>query len=188
MILNEIATAARHHWWLFLLRGFLAIAFGALVVMMPGATVVALMAFVAAYAFVDGIVTIVSAVRLRSLFARWWVLLLQGLISAAFGVLAFMRPGLSLLYIVISVSLWMLLASIAQFMLARAQQHMGASPVWSTIGGILSLVLAVVAVAYPGLTVLSVVALIGWFALVVGAVQVVVAFRVRSFAGALARA
>jgi uncharacterized membrane protein HdeD (DUF308 family) len=36
--------------------------------------------------------------------------------------------------------------------------------------------------------VLSIVALIGWFALVVGVVQVVVAFRVRSFAGALAGA
>jgi uncharacterized membrane protein HdeD (DUF308 family) len=116
------------------------------------------------------------------------VLLLQGLISAAFGVLAFMRPGLSPPYIVISVSLWMLLASIAQFMLARAQKEMGASPVGSTIGGILSLVFAVLAVAYPGLTVVSVVALIGWFALVVGMVQVVVAFRVRTFTGALARA
>ena len=185
MILSEIAAAARHHWWLFLLRGLLAVAFGVLVVMLPGATVVALMAFVAAYALVDGIVTIVSAVRLRTLFARWWVLLLQGLISAAFGVLAFLHPGLSLLYIVISVSLWMLLASIAQFLLARAQKHMGASPVGSTIGGILSLVLAVLAVVYPGLTVLSVVALIGWFALMVGVVQVVVAFRVRSFARAL---
>jgi uncharacterized membrane protein HdeD (DUF308 family) len=107
------------------------------------------------------------------------------LISAASGVLAFLHPGLSLLYIVISVSLWMLLASIAQFLLARAQKYMGASPVWSTIGGVLSLVLAVLAVAYPGLTVLSVVALIGWFALMVGVVQVVVALRVRSFARAL---
>jgi uncharacterized membrane protein HdeD (DUF308 family) len=97
-----------------------------------------------------------------------------------------MRPGLSLLYIVVSVSLWMLLASIAQFMLARAQQHMGTSPVWSTIGGILSLVLAVAAVVYPGLTVLSVIALISWFALVIGVIQVVVAFRVRSFGGRLA--
>jgi uncharacterized membrane protein HdeD (DUF308 family) len=188
MILSEIAAAARHHWWLFLLRGFLAIAFGILVVMMPGATVVALMAFVAAYALVDGIVTIVSAVRLRASFARWWVLLLQGLVSAAFGVLAFLHPALSLFYIVISVSLWMLLASIAQFLLARAQKDMGSSPLWSTIGGILSLVLAVLAVAYPGLTVLSVVALIGWFALVVGVIQLVVAFRIRSLAGGLAHA
>jgi uncharacterized membrane protein HdeD (DUF308 family) len=188
MFEGEIAAAARHHWWLFLLRGLLAIAFGVLVTLLPGATVVALMAFVAAYALVDGIVTIVSAVRLRTLFNRWWVLLLQGLISAAFGVLAFMRPGLSLLYIVIAVSVWMLLASITQFMLARAQKYMGASPVWSTVGGILSLALAVAAVAYPGLTVLSVVALIGWFALIVGVVQVIAAFRVRSLAGALARA
>ena len=62
MITSEITAAARHHWWLFLLRGLFAIAFGVLVLMWPGATVVALMAFVAAYALVDGIVTIASAV------------------------------------------------------------------------------------------------------------------------------
>jgi uncharacterized membrane protein HdeD (DUF308 family) len=188
MILSELAAAARHHWWLFLLRGLLAIAFGILVLMLPGATVVALMAFVAAYALVDGIVTITSAVRLRGIFARWWVLLLQGLISAAFGVLAFMNPGLSLLYIVISVSLWMLLASLAQFMLAIVQRQMGGSAGWGTLGGILSLALAVLAVAYPGLTVASVVGLIAWFALVVGVVRVIVALRVRSLVARLAPA
>ena len=188
MILQDLAAAARHHWWLFLLRGILAIAFGALVLMWPGATIVALTAFVAAYALVDGIVTINSAVRLRGMFSRWWVLLLQGLISAAFGVFAFMNPGLSLLYIVISVALWMLMASLAQFMLARVQKQMGGSALWGTLGGILSLALAVLAIAYPGLTVASVVVLIAWFAVVVGVVQVVVALRVRSLVQRLAPA
>lgn len=144
------------------------------------------MAFVAAYALVDGIVTITSAVRLRGTFARWWVLLLQGLISAAFGVLAFMNPRLSLLYIVVAISVWMLLASMAQFMLARIQKEMGGSAVWGTLGGILSLALAVLAIAYPRLTVASVVVLIAWFALGVGVVQIVVALRVRSLVQRLA--
>jgi uncharacterized membrane protein HdeD (DUF308 family) len=59
---------------------------------------------------------------------------------------------------------------------------MGTSPVWSIVGGVLSLVLAVLALAYPGLTVATVVVLVAWFALVTGAVQVAIAFRVRSLA------
>ncbi len=187
MLSDQIAASIRHHWWLFLLRGLAAIVFGLLALLWPGATVIALMAFVAAYALVDGIVTIGAAVRMRLLFDRWWLLLIQGLISTVFGVLAFLNPTLSLLYIVISVSLWMLFAAFALFMLARAQKVMGAPSAWSMIGGVLSLVLAVAAVVFPGLTVATVIVLIAWFALALGIVNFVVAFRVRSFGNAMPR-
>ena len=121
MLTDQVVASVRHHWWLFLLRGVAAIAFGVLVLMWPGATVVAITAFIAAYALVDGGVSLTSAFRLRPVFDRWWVLLIQGLISVAFGVLAFMNPALSLLYVVISVSLWFVFAAMAQFMLAQAQ-------------------------------------------------------------------
>ncbi len=185
MLADQIVASVRHHWWLFLLRGLAAIVFGVLAIMWPGATVVVLTAFIAAYALVDGAVAIASAVRMRSIFDRWWVLLVQGLISVVFGVWAFINPLLSLLYIVISVSLWMVFAAIVQFLLARAQKAMGTTPVWSIVGGVLSLVLAVLALVYPGLTVASVIVLIAWFSLVIGIVQVVIALRVRSLVATL---
>ena len=182
MLTDQLVAAVRHHWWLFLLRGLAAIAFGVLVLMWPGATVVALTAFIAAYALVDGGVSVASAIRLRPAFDRWWVLLIQGLISVAFGVLAFMNPALSLLYVVLSVSLWFLFAAMVQFMLARAHNAMGHSPTWAYIGAALSIGLAVAAVVYPRVTIAGVVALIAWFALAIGVTQVVVAFGVRAFA------
>ena len=185
MLTDHIVASVRHHWWLFLLRGLAAIVFGVLALMWPGATVVVLTAFIAAYALVDGVVAIASAVRMRSTFDRWWVLLVQGIISAVFGVWAFINPLLSVLYIVISVALWMFFAAVVQFLLARAHKAMGTSPVWSIVGGGLSLVLAVLALAYPRLTVATVVVLVAWFALVTGAVQVAIAFRVRSLAVAI---
>src|SRR5438874_1586612 len=154
MIPSQVAAAVQHHWWLFLLRGVAALAFGVLTLAWPGATLLVLMAFIAAYALVDGIVALVYAFRLRAMFDR----------------------------------LWMLMASIVQFLLARAQRAMGASSGWSVLGGFLSLALAAAAVVYPRLTVTTVLALIAWFALVVGVVQLVVAFRVRSFARALTTA
>lgn len=188
MLTDQIAASVRHHWWLFLLRGVAAIVFGVLALWWPGATVVVLTAFIAAYALVDGIVAVVSAFRMRPMFDRWWVILIHGVISLAFGLLAFFNPTVSLIYIVLSVSLWMLFAAMAQFMLARAQKAMGGSPTWGIIGGVLSLALAVASVAYPGLTVLTVVALVAWFALVSGIVHLVIAFRVRSLVKAIAPA
>src|SRR2546422_2082954 len=95
MIPSQVAAAVQHHWWLFLLRGVAALAFGVLTLAWPGATLLVLMTFIAAYALVDGIVALVYAFRLRAMFDRWWVLLVQGLISGAFGVLAFIYPTLS---------------------------------------------------------------------------------------------
>src|SRR5437773_9540550 len=99
MIPSQVAAAVQHHWWLFLLRGVAALAFGVLTLAWPGATLLVLMAFIAAYALVDGIVALVYAFRLRAMFDRWWVLLVQGLISGAFGALAFIYPTLSHAYI-----------------------------------------------------------------------------------------
>ncbi len=150
MIPAQVAAAVQHHWWLFLLRGVAALAFGVLTLAWPGATLLVLMAFIAAYALVDGIVALVYAFRLRPMFDRWWMLLVQGLISGAFGVLAFIYPTLSLAYIVVSVSLWMLMASIVQFLLARAQKAMGAAPGWSVLDGFLTLALAAAPSFTPG--------------------------------------
>lgn len=182
MLADHVVSAIRHHWWLFLLRGIAALVFGVLTIAWPGATVVLLMAFIAAYALVDGLLALSYAFQMRASFPRWWVLLLQGLISVAFGVLAFLNPTLSLAYIVISVCLWMLVASLVQFMLARVQREMGGSPVWGIVGGIVTLALAVAAVVFPGLTIAAVVALVAWFALVIGVVSLVIAFRTRALA------
>jgi uncharacterized membrane protein HdeD (DUF308 family) len=75
-----------------------------------------------------------------------------------------------------------------QFTLARVQKAMGGRPVWSIIGGILSLALAVAAIVYPGLTVATVILLIAWFALALGVVQLVIAFLVRSLTTAVVSA
>src|SRR2546427_6799791 len=95
---EQLVASLRHHWWLFLLRGLAAIVFGVLALLWPGVTVVALTAFIAAYALVDGVVAIGSAGRMRAVFHRWWLLLIQGGISTAFCLFAVINPGPSLLY------------------------------------------------------------------------------------------
>src|SRR2546427_11120817 len=132
------------------------------------------------YALVDGIVALVYAFRLRPLFDRWWMLLIQGVISIAFGVFAIVQPGLSIAYIVVSVALWMLFAGTAQLLLARGIKTMGGSPRWAIVGGILTLGLAIAAVAFPRATVAAILAFLAWFALDIGHVHLVRAFLIRS--------
>jgi uncharacterized membrane protein HdeD (DUF308 family) len=73
MVPDEIASAIRQHWWLFLLRGIAAIAFGVLTLAWPGATLAVLVAFMGAYALVDGVgagVQVVVAFGARSFAKR----------------------------------------------------------------------------------------------------------------------
>src|SRR2546422_2864935 len=65
MLPDQIAAAVRHHWWLFLLRGIAAVAFGVITLLSPGATLLVLMAFIIRTNSVDGIVALVYAFRDR---------------------------------------------------------------------------------------------------------------------------
>src|SRR5262245_12242726 len=80
--------------WGLILRGVLALAFGILVLARPLATVAILALAVAIWAFVAGIVAVVHAFDIRHYAKHWWLVLLVGIVSIAFGVFALGRyPG-----------------------------------------------------------------------------------------------
>jgi uncharacterized membrane protein HdeD (DUF308 family) len=57
-----IAVLAKN-WWAVGIRGVIGILFGLVALFLPGATMLSLVLVFAAYAFVDGVFAIVSAVR-----------------------------------------------------------------------------------------------------------------------------
>jgi uncharacterized membrane protein HdeD (DUF308 family) len=54
------------NWWAVGIRGVLGILFGLIALFLPGATMLSLVLVFAAYAFVDGVFAIVSAVSQKS--------------------------------------------------------------------------------------------------------------------------
>ncbi len=86
-------------WWALVLRVIAAILFGILAFVWPHITLTALVFLFGAYALVDGVFAIIAGVKSHSEFKRWWVLLLEGILSVIAGVLAFMLPGITALAI-----------------------------------------------------------------------------------------
>ena len=86
--------------WL-IARGVAGIALGLLTVFWPRITAVALLWTIAAWAVVTGVLEIVTAIRLRRVLRREWLLALNGVLAVVFGILLVVWPATGALALVI---------------------------------------------------------------------------------------
>ena len=100
----NMSEALARNWWAMALRGVLAIVFGVIALVLPGVTMLSLVIVFAAYALVDGVLAIVAAVRSARRHERWGLLVLEGVVDIAAGVLAFLWPGLTIVIFVLLVA------------------------------------------------------------------------------------
>lgn len=89
--------------WALLAVGILGIAAGILTFVWPNITALVLLAFIAAWALIVGVLQIVAAVRLRKSIEHEWLLGLSGALSVVFGLLMLINPGAGALAV-----LWMI--------------------------------------------------------------------------------
>ena len=121
-----MSEALSRNWWLVGLRGILAVAFGLFTIFMPGVTMLSLVLVFAAYMVVDGGFTIGSAIRAAQRHERWVLLLLQGILSIAAGVIAVIWPGITVLAFVLLVAAWALVSGGTDILLSfRLKQEHG---------------------------------------------------------------
>jgi uncharacterized membrane protein HdeD (DUF308 family) len=114
-----------------------------------------------------------------TLLRSWWVLALRGVIAVAFGVLALMLPGITLLSFV---ALFAALANFggAVWAIGAVQNRKSDEHWWvMLLAGLLSIGAGIIALIHPTLTALVLVLLIGANALVTGVLDLVVAVRLR---------
>jgi uncharacterized membrane protein HdeD (DUF308 family) len=116
---------------------------------------------------------------LHTLADRWWTVLLRGLAAIAFGVLAFVWPGVTLWALVLLYGAYALLDGV--FSLAAAfTGHAKPLPTWWLIlVGLISLAAGVVAIAWPGITALALALLIGAWAVAHGIFEIIGAIQLR---------
>ena len=184
---TQIGRAVKGVWWALVIRGLLALSVGLLILARPMDSVAAFALVIAFWALMQGIVTTVHAFELRSIAPHWWVLLLNGLISAAFGIAAFYYyPGLSLAFAVVWTSWWLLLGGLLGIWIGMMERSAGMPWGWTVTIGILGIVAAVFAFASPPATIAALLGLIAAFATTTGVFLLAAAFRARSAADTVA--
>src|SRR5690349_14909918 len=94
------------NWWMVVLRGLLAILFGLTAFVWPGLTWLTLVFLFGVYAVIDGVIAVATGLRHTHDSSRWWIFLLEGLVSIGAGVIAFLRPGLTAYVLVLVIGSW----------------------------------------------------------------------------------
>jgi uncharacterized membrane protein HdeD (DUF308 family) len=181
LVASALLAALAENWWLLLLRGLAAIAFGVIAFFWPDITLVALTYLFGAYALVDGVVAIWAAFNAPGdAGPRWW-LGLSGVVSILAGLAAFFYTGITTLVLLMFIAVWAIIIGVVQIWGAIELRKIFDDEWLLGLTGVLSIVFGVILIAKPGAGALALVWVIGWFAIVFGSLYTALAFRLRTF-------
>jgi uncharacterized membrane protein HdeD (DUF308 family) len=168
------------NWWALALRGLAAVSFGLLAFLWPHITLAALVLLFGAYALVDGAFAIVAGIRAPREMKRWWLLLIEGILSIFAGVMAFTVPGITALILLGLIAGWALVTGVIQIAAAIQMRKYIRGEWLLVLSGIASVLFGILMLFNPGAGALAVVWLIGAYAVVSGVLLLSLGFKLRS--------
>ena len=180
----DAGALCRRTWWVFLIGGLASLLFGILAFVNPGIALLVLAMFFAAAILVDGAFNIVGAIQNREK-DGWWVMLLIGVLGVGVGGYALMNPPVSMLAFVYLVALQAILLGVFLVMLGYRVRKATSREWILYVTGALSILFGILVVARPGAGSVTIVYMIAAWAIIIGALKLAFAFRIRKLPGEL---
>jgi uncharacterized membrane protein HdeD (DUF308 family) len=174
----DVDSLARN-WWVVFLRGLAGIIFGLITFFEPGISLAALVLLFGAYALVDGVLSIATAVRRRGA-DRWWLLLVEGIAGVLAGLVTFFWPAITAIVLLYLIAAWALVTGVLEIAAAIRLRKAITGEWLLALSGVASVILGVLLMIAPGPGALAVVIWIGAYAFVFGALLIGLSFRLRS--------
>jgi uncharacterized membrane protein HdeD (DUF308 family) len=165
-------------WWVLLLRGLLAIAFGVACFAIPGITLSTLVLLFGAFAMVDGIFLVVAAARNWQSRDDHWLLLLTGLLGIGIGIVTFRSPAITAVTLLLYISAWSLASGVMSIIAAIRLRKEVKGELWLAMGGVASIIFAALFLWNPVAGALSLLWVIGAYAMVIGTLLIALSIEV----------
>jgi uncharacterized membrane protein HdeD (DUF308 family) len=179
-LLERGVDALTDRWWVLVVRGVVAIAFGALTFAAPRSSLLALVILWGAYALVDGLFALMLASWRGRAGLRWGWWALQGIVGIAAGIAAFAWPRAIGAVLLTVVGAWAIVEGVSAIAEAvRLRRAVEGDWLLAAVG-VLSVAFGVLVLAYPRSGALAIVWTIGAYAIIAGAL--LVGFGLRLFA------
>jgi uncharacterized membrane protein HdeD (DUF308 family) len=174
------------YWWMVALRGLLLLLFGLAAVLWPVVTLTVLVLWIGAGFLVNGVLALAAAIVGRDVEGRGW-LILEGVLGIGAGILTFLYPGITGLVLLWLVAGWAIVSGMLQIAAAVQFRKVIRGEWMLGLAGVLAIAFGVLLIARPGVGLLTLALLIGWFAIFYGVVLIALGFRLRGLARRLGR-
>jgi uncharacterized membrane protein HdeD (DUF308 family) len=169
------------NWWALALRGIAAIVFAILTFAVPGVTLAVIVILFGAYALVDGIFAIISAVRAARGHRPWGSFLLEGTVGVIIGLVTFFVPAVTLAFLIYLVGAWAIVTGVLEVAAAIRLRRYIAGEWLLALTGVISILFGILVYWAPLAGALAIVWWLGVYALVFGILLLLLSFRIRSF-------
>jgi uncharacterized membrane protein HdeD (DUF308 family) len=172
---NSLLRTITDQWWVPLVRGIAAVIFGILTFIVPEVSMMALVILWGAYALTDGVFSIAHLLVEGRKAPGWGWVLFEGITGIAAGLVTFFWPGITGVALLYVIATWAIVVGGAKI---------GAAILWRreikgewklALSGMLSVLFGALVIAFPGAGALSVVWMIGAYAVALGVVLIVLA-------------
>ncbi|MGD9145900.1 MAG: DUF308 domain-containing protein [Anaerolineae bacterium] len=166
-------------WPILALRGILALLFGLIALVWPELSLRLLVYLFGAYALLDGFISVVQVLTGQLQSKDWWLPLLRGLASVAVGIAVFVWPLLTAVLLLVFIALRAVVLGALDIISAIRWREEAVGLGLLVLGGVVSMAFGLFVLLRPGAGALALLWLVALYAIVVGLVQIVLAFVVR---------
>ena len=176
---DALSEVLADSWWAVGLRGIMGILFGLICLLTPGIAVEVFVILFAAYMLVDGVFAIASGIKAARNGERWGLLILEGIVDLAAGLVAVLWPAITLVALIWLVAIWAIVSG-ALMLGAAFTLKLDHGRWWLALGGIASVIFGILLVIEPLIGAVVLTLWIGAYALVFGIFLLILAFQLHA--------
>lgn len=178
--MKNIYAASGRIWWMVLIRGIFAVLLGIMCFFSPNSTLIAFVILFGIYAVIDGISALFMGISSRKDNTLWSWIVIEGVISILAGIVTLAWPGLTALAIGFIIAFWAVFIGATQVAQSMTLKKSGSS-VWGWVlaSGVLGILWGLFVFFAPGIGLLTVLWVIGIFALLYGLWTIALSLQLR---------
>jgi len=168
------------NWWMFLIRGVLALIFGIVAILFPATAFISLLLIFGAFAFVDGVFALIAGIIAKS--ENWLWLILEGVIGIFIGVVTLVQPSAMGEAWLILIAVWAIVTGIFEVVTAIRIRKLIEGEFWMILSGLISIAFGLLVLLNPTSGAVAIGFIIGIYAVMFGATLIALSLRLRRHA------
>lgn len=169
------------NWWMFLVRGILAIILGVIALLSPSGAYLSLVLIIGIYALVSGVVAIISALTSKAKSENWWWIIFVGIIGILFGAFTLLQPAAMSAIWLLLIAAWAILTGILEIITGIRLRKFIKGEFWLILGGAVSVLFGIFLFVNPTSGAFAIGFIVGVFAILIGILYILLAFSMKKF-------